>query len=431
MAVHIMCPLPELADALQPYIRTREETSRIRRTIGSRFLGSGSNQKLSRYTSARGSDVVDASVSVDADEYGIISGYARATAAHHSSSQRLANLQLKLAQLGAQKTLEGPESRLDEVLLALEHLRNEQRRRKLLILENAVNAAEREKEQSPFGRSSHVVNNDKHVLPPPSINAQPRDVASHGCEVDITTLKKAVIVAQGQADTDVAVLDDGATYQSIDDEEPKCAMSAALSHTRDEMVRWFEGELARIPEHEQHHEGAEGAVITAPTNDDKELNEGHVSDAYADYIDARRALIDALAVMRDEHGETPLSAQQINPQTRGESATQGSQRSTASPTPAVQVLPYAQSLYDMTAQESNLLQESTFLRRQLAWNADKTGQLLHRLADESHLVAPGAKDAFAWAEAGNQVREDDARNNHVKVLAGEQSLREAQASAVL
>jgi hypothetical protein len=63
------------------------------------------------------------------------------------------------------------------------------------------------------------------------------------------------------------------------------------------------------------------------------------------------------------------------------------------------LLPFMPALVQSARDEAYLLQQTTFLRRQLTLASSETKKMVQRLAGESHLVAPDAGDVDAWGNA--------------------------------
>lgn len=422
----ITCPLPELADALQPYIRSKEEVASIRHSLDMALnkQQAGSNRPLTRYLAAEHAQLREPSELDVLDGRGTRSTYARAMSARRNASQRLTDLRDELARLHKPTASAEPASHADGTLLALASLRREQRRQILEIVKNSVRGLEEERERSEHGNLSHILNNERQALPvPPSITPS-KEFSRQNNTSSILELKKAVLKAKSLVDTDPAVLNDSDPHDwpEYTHNGPRVL---ALIRTRDEMVKWLENELSKMS---QGGEFAMAGAASPSLAENEEVEEANIHDVYSKYLEVRQDLVRVLAPLKESIVTSkPLSRRPSQERQYSASGTMNpKQHEQPASCPASDILPYAKELCAITEQEAALIQHSTFLRRQLAWTSDRTGQLLYRLADESHLLVPGASDTFAWVQAAAHVREDDAQTVGARLLASENSLCEAR-----
>ena len=95
--------------------------------------------------------------------------------------------------------------------------------------------------------------------------------------------------------------------------------------------------------------------------------------------------------------------------------------------PAVETLiPLIPALAHTTTDEQRLLKQTAFIRRRVATTQTETDRLMRRLADESHLVQPGASDGKDWTEAASKVSNETNNIVQRKVEAGEKSVAQAR-----
>ncbi|KAF1353605.1 hypothetical protein BDV97DRAFT_396427 [Delphinella strobiligena] len=426
MNTKVECPLPELADALQPYILPRDDAARIRR-VADLVLHEhheGSEQTITRFTTLPSADVAR-SIKTRSPS-GIRSAYANAIVARQKALDRLSRLRAELAAFQEDTKnheLNHPEANLDETLSVISSIRWEQRRRKLRIVERGINEIETQRHKSQHADVTNVLNNDKHTLAPP-----PSDVGAHETRLrqnvtsKITQLKKAVLQSQSLVNTKCTTYTDEAC-SVFPDETAENPHLTALTRTRDHIISWLENELSRIPEDDDLARDASTPSTSAGAG--QQIMEEHVHATYKHYLDQRKALVDVVAAMEGpkvemletDHGHGDVAALKSS----------RLQQKTACL--AADVLPYAEELSSIVEGEAALMQDSTFVRQQLAWSLERTRQLLHRLADESHLVAPGVTDTRAWARASKEARADDTEMIHSRLIVGENSLRGAHEAA--
>lgn len=422
MNTKVECPLPELADALQPYILPRDDAARIRHVadLVLHEYHEGSEQTITRFTTLPSADV--ARSIKPRSPSGIRSAYANAIVAREKARNRLSRLRAELAasqEDTRNHDLSRPEANLDETLSAISSIRWEQRRRKLKIFECGINELETQRHQSQHADVNNVLNNDKHTFAPP-----PPDVGDHegnsrqDVTSKITQLKKAVLQSQSLVNTKCTTYSDEAC-SVLPDETSENPHFTALTRTRDHIISWLENELSRIPEDDDLARDA--STPSTNTGAGQQVMEEHVHATYKNYLDKRKALIGVVSAMES----AKVEMLETNHGHGDVAALRSSQLQQKTACLAADILPYAKELSSIVEGEAALMQESTFVRRQLAWSLERTRQLVHRLADESHLVAPGVTDTREWARAGKEARADDAEMIHSRLIVGENSFRRA------
>lgn len=422
MEPQIVCPLPELAEALQPYIRSREEATKIRHVVDQALNQQHGrlDRPVTRFNTLS-TDESGRNLRLNPSN-GIRASYQNAVVARENAVNRLRDLRADLAALqtdGGDVVSRQP-ARVDETLLAISAIRQEQRQRKLQILKTALGDLEVRREKSRYADVKGVLNNDKQVLPTPPLKATQQSELREHVASNITRLKKAVVQAQDLALSDTSTLDDSRLADG-DAEAVENQRLAVLTRTRDSVVNWLENELAKISE------DAPSPTETFPTDlrDREHVTEQDIRNAYSGYLAARTSLIDAVDAPKGMEAAQQTDATPENIPAR------------PSPKPTQQtpshlssdVLPYSADLCAITEAEAAMLQDSTFVRRQLAWSADKTQNVVRRLADESHLVAPPVADVKPWALAGREARVGDGEMVRSMLLAGENSFARAHEAA--
>ena len=423
MTPQVVCPLPELADALQPYIRSREDITKIRHAVDSATLCDPHARRDRPVTRFRMLDGDASSLETnDPDTLGGIRAvHANALAAYKHAQSRMSVLRAEIAnvQAGNGEPDAGYRTAGLDVILSI---RREQRLRRLQIVQSSIEALEAEQQQSQYATTGEKSSNElPQAVALPAVASQSH--ARDEVQSKVIELKKAVLSAERlTASNAVNPSDIGSS--SPPDGPSKSRHLLALSRARDNIIIWLEGELAKIPDVSEEtstpHQvdasadkvGAQGAELTT---------EEHILLKYQEYIEARKRLVELMSISKNERTVEESSAPPERPastQIRGTDQPSGLL--------AMIVLPYCKELSDITEVEAGLVQESAFVRRQLAWSSEKTRQLIHRLADESHLVTPGVSAAKDWVQAGEAVREADAELINSKLLAGEASLRRAR-----
>lgn len=299
-------------------------------------------------------------------------------------------------------------------------LKARERRRRLGAVERAVEAVEREGKGVVGAKIDDVVKKsvgDVPVLP------NQRSVISGGGgreegEMRMVELKKAILGAR-------------ATIEKCTKEKPPVDSQVsgkdelfALQQSRNELIGWIERQLALIGD-AQAEDDKEVSSPTRKNGEDEEDGGGHVAtneeinQLYDRYLEARRTLLDSLQESSDISplAPAPESPKQAPPSSDNDVAA----------TTAITLLPFVEPLLTTKTAEQDIIHQAAYIRRQLS-SADATSErLLRRLADESHLVHPGASRGRDWARAGEEASELTRDFVLARAKAGEVASKEADA----
>lgn len=412
----IECPLPEVAKSLAPYIHTREETLEIRRTINSAF--SNQDGKLNSIA------LLDSNIKIGENALsgctGVRKAYQNALDAHKSSQARIAKVRNEIWALQETSLHNGSarhERNLDEKVVedAIDAIRHEQRRQKLQIVERAFQAITTKVQLR--GDLEQKLNELQltHSEPVSVLSSQQPSISV--VDGQILELKKAVIRAQRDVDASQPQL----ATEALPNGLPAGVRTEALRRTRDELISLIEAELAKLPEDTTGFDGVDGPASHAQahqsTGTTHDLND--VQRLYDNYVDTRASLV---TTMNDHFTEAASLTNASAVKTSTHTAPSAQQTSLAA-----QILPFTSELQSCSENEQAMMEQNSYMRRQVAYSSSNIQQARLRLADESLLVAPGATSAMSWVEAAKEARAGDHEHIETRLQSGEQSLRDVQA----
>ncbi|KAI5266201.1 hypothetical protein E4T47_08317 [Aureobasidium subglaciale] len=396
------CPLPELAEALGPYIRSREEVTKIRRGIDfllTQFVHD-ENVPISKATLSVAETSAQSAINTPFN--GVRKAFMQALIARQKAQSQYDALKAEfgLLQSPADKR-ENTETKGDPVADTVAIIRQRQRRDKLLVIDNALDNLEKVRHSSPYADPSELLNGMQAQIPPP-LAQQSHDESLAEVHSHIFELQKAVL------------------HTNLEDWK----RAYALRRARDDLIAWIEGELARLSEDEDHMD----PDLEMPADTGAESLEDiktTLQNLYDKYINSRQQLLRVLNTdyRAKSGGVRPVLDRQ-------QSATSDPQSSNAGL--ASTILPFIEILRSTAQDEAALMQHTSYLRRQVTTVSAETEQLLIRLSDESHMVRPGTSHTASWTEAAKDARTRDADiiNPHLGI--GETSIgsvREILASA--
>lgn len=405
------CPLPkEVAEALQPYIKTRQEVEHVRRGLQASFPVSTLDTARKSYS--------------ETPEPGGLTGvrkaYLQALQAHRVAQERYDALKTELEQLSRSEPTPGgaqgnTTAFLTETYVPL--IRQRERRRKLAIVEKTlakITAAGGDAVVESFDK---VAKREVGELPhPPSTSGYAdRELES---DYDLTRLKKAILSTKRELE-EHEELSAQANGIAEGDINPHADLKA-LQKTHSELTAWMENQLAMISDVDSTKDGSSSTYSAADNSAGEEaaFSLSDIENLYKQYLDSRQRLLRVVS-----HQERQDSSPSSSPDTARRRSTSPTTPTTTTttldsdpslPAPSELILPYLSRLTSAKQTSQSLSQQTTHLRRQLTLAETQTQDILTRLADESHLVQPehhhhrrrgGAPQGQDWREAAEEARE--------------------------
>lgn len=409
------CPLPkEVAEALQPYIKTRQEVEHVRRGLQASFPVSTLDTARKSYS--------------ETPEPGGLTGvrkaYLQALQAHRVAQERYDALKTELEQLSRSEPTSGGVQGNTTAFLTESYvplIRQRERRRKLAIVEKTlakITAAGGDTVVESFDK---VAKREVGELPhPPSTSGYAdRELES---DYDLTRLKKAILSTKRELE-EHEELSAQANGIAEGDINPHADLKA-LQKTHSELTAWMEDQLAMISDVDSTKDGSSSTYSAADNSAGEEaaFSLSDIENLYKQYLDSRQRLLRVVS-----HQERQDSSPSSSPDTARRRSTSPTTPTTTTttldsdpslPAPSELILPYLSRLTSTKQTSQSLSQQTTHLRRQLTLAETQTQDILTRLADESHLVQPehhhhrrrgggggGAPQGQDWREAAEEARE--------------------------
>ena len=427
------CPLPQVDEALAPYIHTRQETLLIRQVLTKHLRGQLHDEGGLTHFS-----LVAPSSSLQADDAsslpdGLYSQYLEALNAHRRVQEQYDALKAEIRELQQTHTNQHDNVSSDgSIGDHIKLLRQRQQHRKLEIIQDALTQLE-ETEPNATRIDLKAQLNEKLGEPPqpPSVPIEQNNGDSTIDDL-VFRLKKELLTAQSHLDhANAAKAEVDSRTKSLP-EPSAAAQIAALRAARDELITWIEGELVKIPENEnegdvsdsaleqgENHQAAETMPLT-----DEEIT-AQVYSSYDRYIEARRMLIQQIEATSRQASSLPATAPEESYSRPGTSTSKDT-AGKLSQLQALDILPYLPTLIASSRTESGLLQQSAHLRRQLVLASEETSRTIQRLAGESYLVSPSAASMEAWAKAADDAATKVKGFVEEQVRVGEESVQMAR-----
>lgn len=413
------CPFLDVAEALRPYIKSRQEVAAIRQ-------GLQATLPLSSISLGQASADVDPS-----SLSGVRKAYWRALEAHKKAQSRYDSLKAELEQLvhGEASSAPTPLPEDNDSFLADKYVplvRQKEKHRKLKVIQSSLARIDAAGGRSIGESLDNVAKREVGELPPPPSSASlPDRDAEFNAEYDLTQLKKAILSMKQQfSDHQRATANLAGIPQG--DIDPHADLKA-LQRAHSELTLWMETQLAVISDVDGTQE-TNGLHLDGDTNGSVTYNITDIENLYEQYLEARQRLLDTVASPPSPQLTSRASSPVIR---RGSEPTEIDHR----PATSELVLPYLTALTSTKQHEQDLLQQSTFARRQVASSEAQTQAVLSRLADESHLLAPelgrGPPKGKDWANAAaiaGKTTEDYTTQRTKSGLAATEAAERAMAS---
>ncbi|KAI7350925.1 hypothetical protein KC320_g5301 [Hortaea werneckii] len=416
-AVLNTCPLPEVAEALGPFIKPRDEVSRIRQELQSYLQKQAGSADVplstANVTASSERDVLSPRPALS----GVRRAYLHALRAHSEARGKHDRLRADLERLSAGSLDENKRTNTSASVTEnhLPLLRQRERQRKLQAIQRAFEGISSTGKAATNAHIDDLVRQKAGDLPaPPSVQQQ---TYSDKPDVDsrVLELKKAIIATKRRVDLLTASDPRSNEETSRQSKSEVAGLQAALQ----ELTVWMEDQLSLIG-------SAEGESQAAPPTPStgEQATSGATSSVedigalYEDYIDARERLITTT--------NSPPSTATTPDNSRSGSRSPPSRDIERRASPAETLLPHIRRLASTKLNEQALLQQSAYLRRQISTAESEDQRLILRLADESHIVQPGASKGKDWAEAGREASRATTEAASERLKAGEKAAASAK-----
>jgi hypothetical protein len=265
---------------------------------------------------------------------------------------------------------------------------------------------------------------------PPQAPIGPIDQNDAQSKVDELTfrLKKELLVAKSRLDEANAAKEVAEQRAAVAPPPSLQAQVASLRRARDYMIEWVEGELGKIPENDGDASQADISFTDNDTPKTEELSDeeitAKVQELYSVYITARERLtanVDATSKISHQLTANSEEPKLVAPKSPTKTT------APSQPVRACDILPYLRTLLQSSREEATLLQQTSYLRRQLTLASEETDRTVQRLAGESHLVPQDTITIGAWTKAADEASAKTEEFVKTQVQAGDESVMNAKA----
>ncbi|TKA22919.1 hypothetical protein B0A50_07858, partial [Salinomyces thailandicus] len=410
------CPLPEVAEALSPFIKPRDKVARIRQALQAHVQQHTGSPNIPltpinlTLPSEGGREIDPSSPALT----GVRKAYLQALRAHAQAQQNYDAVRADIERLSTpspssnQENSEPPAS-VNQSFIPL--LRYREQHRKLQAIRRAFSAITAPAQDATTVDLEDLIKQKAGNLPPPPTASQPAFSEKPDVEARVLRLKKAVLATKRRVD-DASNLHSN-TPASTEPGNEIAGLQAALN----ELTAWMETQLLLIGIHDPStpppSELSTPTTTTAATTTTttSAANPTTIQNLYKTYLTARTNLL--LTTTTNPPSLPSLPPLPANNNNNNNNSDLPSPRkapptsnSTSNPTPnppLAPLLPLLPHLPPPHLSTQTLQFQPAFLRHQLTSSEQETQRLFARKAGESQFVAPGAGSGGEWAAAGDEA----------------------------
>lgn len=390
------CPIPEVAEALGPFIKPRDEVAAIRRSlqfyIQKQLPGDDSILSPVNLATPKEDDLGQPPAGLT----GVRKAYWKALQANQDAQAKYDALKADLENLKRPQpddaTIPEPSS-ITENYIPL--LKQRERQRRLQVIDRAFSALTQTGKNANAPLDEQIKEQFGEQPIPPS--TQPSLSRSSDVEAKVLELKKALVATKRRADEHQS----RATLQaSTNIELSPQAQIAGLQSALQELTLWMENQLTLIASTEEEEESGQQQHSVPPTPSAKHppASTAGIASLYDSYITTRHRLIHST-----NNAASPPDSPAVGPLFPCPSPNANTSSASQPKSPSETLLPHLPALLADKAQETALLTQNAHLRRTLSTEEDQTRRIVQRLAGESHLVPPGASRGEDWALAAREA----------------------------
>ncbi|MCJ1299156.1 hypothetical protein MMC08_001948 [Hypocenomyce scalaris] len=389
-------PLPQVVEALAPYIKTRQEALRIRRTLSiylTSHLRSADGEVMNDIIlSAPGSTVQVLKVPTELS--GLRKDYLRALQANIKARNEYKELTRDSTEAKSNATpcvrptySRDVEDRPERVSTYLSLLQERRRHEKLSILQDYLEMLNKKDVATSDYLSIERMQKELPPAPEAPLVVSSSISSDRDTESLLHRLEKTVLRAKHALETEEKLLFELKNQQQTEAKngedappwpEPGSRVTA-LCKTRDELIKWIEEQLAKSSQSNEDTPLKDSDQKMEEEDAHMEQRKAAIAAKYEHYLEARKAMIGAASEAVLNQVQETKEHQNVKPQIESEQEHDYQQATWILPHLTEYLIPSAR------AQKTSQQQES-HIAASLSTQQKLTAQLLDRLANESHLL---------------------------------------------
>lgn len=398
-------PLPQVWEALAPYIKTRQEALRIRKILSlylTSHIRSVDDEVVNNLVlSAPGGAVQVPKVPTELS--GFRKDYLRALQANIRARNEYKELTRDAIDAKSEATFDiGPpysrrvEDKAERLSTYLSLLQERRTYEKLSILQDYLEVLNKKDVAASDYLSIDRMQRELPLVPEAPVATSRSLSSNNDTENLIHRLERTVLRAKHALENEknlIAKLKDEQQTESrqaevTDAESPAMGSGsgsklAALCRTRDELIRWMEEQLAKSSQISEDTPLEDSNRDLERKDSDIEQRKAAIAAKYEQYLEARKGMIAAASETVSYQGQVEGGKEQhqiVDPKVESNRSDNDQQASWMLPYLTEYLIPSARA-------QKAFLQQESHLATSLSKQQNLTTQLLNRLANESHLLS--------------------------------------------
>jgi hypothetical protein len=415
------CPLPEVAAALSPFIKSRDEVTSIRRNLQNHLQAELRDNETKLSSISLTSPGVRVTNPPAGSLTGVRKAYWKALLSHTQAQEKYEALRAELDSIKhsknattASESSTGNSSNDGYMTL----LRQREKYRKLKVIDRALSNIDPSDGGSSTKDLDDLVKAKSGETPMPPSN-QPSLKRNPEVDAKLMELKKAIVSTKRRAEEQRARVS-SPSMDGVDRPSPQSEV-AGFQKALQVLTVWMEDQLTLIASAEADTQSASEEPTTNGVYDESQVSMTDIERLYEQYLEARQQLIDT--VNDDEEAEANGSKFSFDMETSG---ARGLDSRASTKSSAEILLPFMPALIAVKQEEQALVQQSSHNRRQMAVSEDEMANLIRRFAGESHLVQPSATQGKDWVTAAAEAGATAGKFINDRLVAGEQAAERAK-----
>jgi hypothetical protein len=435
MADPTNCPIPQVATALKPYIRPRQEIQEIRKYQTASLSASIPNPTSTSITPAtlvcpsidsNNDDTLLSSLSISTSTVSPLQAeYLAALRAHAAAQKRYEDASNSLSAFAEEKH-QPQTSNTEAVNTHIKSLLTTKAQHRLDTLSRASAQLAAREPVSDIDEIKEKIRNVLGEVPVPPASSEMSGFVG-GTDQErlrllVSKIKRAVIQARAAAEeagreretSEAHLREVNGHHGTVSDPVRAKAIEAA----RELLVGWIEEQLGQAQQAEAEAEEYEEETAPLSDSDPQQsipADEVHarVGELYQRYVAARQELLETSQSAISHHSDNQSEQQRVvshAPSASISAPISSTAFSKVTPNSGISLLSTIPTLLQTNRSTSALLTQTSTLRQTISVSGNNNKSLLARLAGESQLVAPDATEIEAWTSSSAETR---ARTNEL------------------
>lgn len=405
------CPIPDIDRALSPYIKTREETLRMRRTLSKYLTAALRPVNAATQNQHLNCEIPHTLGAVGTNPPGLKGtrgAYLEAIRNNKAARAKLERLQASLEDLQQRHVVDSPSNgSIPDSDVVQSYITVLRQRRRFAEIELVQTSLEKLLNINPIEGFKDPRDRVKDMLgEQPNLPAERLESLANSETSATAILKLKNEVLQARTNMDRAKTARSEVRSASQDTLPLSVQVHALNRAREEIQDWIQGELSKMDEESGFIEDASPVKrpTALPHTQDLASSESQIRDCYKRYTSSRAGAIEGHHSLQQD---SAVRLEDHNGPDHDRNMATDETPNARSKLLITSLLPHLSHLGRSHTNERLMLLQTIYLQNQMSSADDTISDSLARLADESHLLPSGSRAIEPWSTVVNEL---EARN---------------------